>query len=86
MESFSRKHGLQRPFHPLQILSWVLQIFNIIGFYSSTTPCLSPTSRIPLSIAYTILQFQTIILGFLISKSDPTDSTVILFKTTHDKG
>lgn len=86
METFTRKHGLQRPFHPLQVLSWVLQIFNIIAFYSSTTPCLNPNSRIPLSITFTVLQLQTIILGFIISKSDPTDSTVILFKTTHDKG
>jgi hypothetical protein len=74
-----RKNGLERPFHPFQVLSWILQVFNILAYFCTTIPCLNSQNRIPTSVIFTVLQTLVIFLGYRLSRSDPTDETVDLF-------
>ena len=85
MEKPSRVHGLHRPFHPLQVLSWIIHAFNILTYYSCSLPCLSSTLRIPLTVTFSILAILTTLTGYTLSRSDPTDPIVFKFKTTTDK-
>ena len=85
MDIPTRKNGLQRPFHPFQVSSWILQLFNVLGFYCTTIPCLPPLSQIPTTIIFTVLQLMVLGLGYKLTKSDPTDEIVELFHKTTDK-
>lgn len=85
MEKPARKNGLERPFHPFQVMSWILQIFNISSFYCTTIPCLDSETRIPIIVIFSVLQLMVIFLGFKLSKSDPTDEIVEIFHSEKDK-
>lgn len=39
-KSFSRINGFQRPFHPLQIVSWIYFALESISFYTLVAPSL----------------------------------------------
>lgn len=56
--NFSRINGLQRPFHPLQILAWLVYIMKAISFYTLVAPALlytSPALYIISQVTYAIL-------------------------------
>lgn len=68
-----RKNGFKRPFHKLQIMSWVciLALFGIFCFM--VLPILEHRQKIAISVLYTISLFIVIFSGFLCTASDPTD-------------
>lgn len=80
MDIPTRKSGLERPFHPFQVTSWIFQTFNILAYFCTTIPCLSFQSRIPTTIIFTALEGLVIYLGYKISKSDPTDDIIEQFR------
>jgi hypothetical protein len=85
MEKPIRKNGLQRPFHLFQIISWALQVFNIISIYCTTLPCLKTENRIPIGVLFIFFQSITIIVGYKLTASVPSDRTVIIFHNSTDK-
>lgn len=85
MDAGIRKNGLQRPFHIFQVTSWVFQVFNATTMYTVTIPCINPEFRIATAVLFTVLQILIVFFGYKLSKSDPTDRLVILFKYTTDK-
>ena len=85
MDTPPRTNGLHRPFHPFQIISWILQGFNIIAYYTITIPCLAQFMRAPIAVVFSILQILILIFGYKLSKSDPTDRIISIFRNTTDK-
>jgi hypothetical protein len=79
MEQPARKNGFDRPFHPFQIISWFLQIFNTACIFCITAPCLEPNARAPMMSIFIVLQISLVYFGFKLSKSDPTDRIVTSF-------
>jgi hypothetical protein len=86
MDTPARTNGFSRPFHTLQVLSWLLQIINIIGVYFTTLPLLPRNLRIAAGVSFGLLQSLVIVFGARLTKSNPTDSIVQLFHSDCDKG
>ena len=80
----SRKHGLEIPFHPIQILSWVISIYNACIFIIIILPQYDEKNRIIFSTIFSILLLTFIVTGYLVSKSDPTDPSVHEYKYCKD--
>ena len=71
-----RKHGLEAPFHPVQILSWVITFYNTLIFSILILPEYDKKSVIVFSIIFMILFLTFIGAGYIVSKTDPTDPRV----------
>ncbi|CAG9315126.1 unnamed protein product [Blepharisma stoltei] len=69
--------GLQLPYHPYQLTSWIITLTTIFVFFALIIPVQEMNAQIPMSIIYGILQIFTIILGFILTVSDPTDPMVL---------
>ncbi|OMJ81342.1 hypothetical protein SteCoe_18194 [Stentor coeruleus] len=84
--AIQRKHGLQRPFYPLQIFSWFSCIYNNLIYIVFIIPEHSLPDIITLSSIYATLLFLLILLGYKVSRSDPTDPVTIAYKKEKDQG
>jgi hypothetical protein len=82
---FTRKHGLQRPFHHYQLISWLISAYNIIIFSVLVLPECSFSPRIPFAISFAILCSCYLLIGFKVSTSDPTDPAVTITRESTDK-
>lgn len=84
--AIQRKHGLQRPFHPLQIFSWSSCIYNNLIYIIFIIPEHSYPDIIILCVIYFTLLFLLTLLGFKVSRSDPTDPITIAYKKEINQG
>ncbi|CAG9315157.1 unnamed protein product [Blepharisma stoltei] len=72
----SRKTGFDCPPHLLQVLAWILEFATIFVFYFFIVPIQSLLNQILMSVLFGIFQLAFIYHAFLLTKSDPTDSTL----------
>ncbi|OMJ87487.1 hypothetical protein SteCoe_10822 [Stentor coeruleus] len=71
-----KKNGFQRPFHKLQIVSWVYMLF-MIGIYGFLVLPLFPYQiKVIVSMFFTCNLIMIIVLGFICTLIDPTDPAV----------
>ena len=69
----SRRNGLQRPFDPLQVVSWGLFTMFIVLFYMFAAPMLRNPVNWCCGISYGVLSIASIVLNFLAARSDASD-------------
>lgn len=81
----TRRHGLEKPFHPLQILSWAISIYMILVLCLLILPVYLNSQSIICSILFAILTFSYISSGFIASLSDPSDPAILQFKLCKDE-
>ena len=82
--SNSRKHGLQKPFHPFQITSWIVSFYNAFVYCIIILSEYDKPYRIIFSIIFSILCVCYLMLGYIVSKSDPTDPSVDIYRYCKD--
>ncbi|CAG9310305.1 unnamed protein product [Blepharisma stoltei] len=71
-----KRNGFERPYHVLQILSWIL-LFCFSGiFYFIMIPQLSGAGVIVTSAFYTVFLISAVVSAYLTTKCDPTDKLV----------
>ncbi|CAG9320229.1 unnamed protein product [Blepharisma stoltei] len=71
-----KKNGLDRPYHPLQVLSWIGMTFSSVLFYTVYLPYLPSDSLIIIIILYTFTLIGTLYSGIRCTISNPTDPYV----------
>ena len=77
----SRRHGLERPYHAFQIMSWFVTAYTTTIFYILILPEYLGIERELYIAIFSILLLLYLWIGYLVSKSDPTDPAILLFKT-----
>lgn len=71
-----KKNGFQRPFHKLQIVSWVYVLF-MIGIYGFLVLPLFPYQiKVIVGMLFTCNLIMLVTLGFVCTYIDPTDPAV----------
>lgn len=86
----SRRNGLSCPWHPLQVLTWVVLLYQA-GVSAVALPLMDlPLQVVPMQLEFYgvsgFLQVLTLLLGLLISLSDPTDPAVHEHRTARSLG
>lgn len=73
-----KSHGFLCPFHPLQILSYVVFAFYVYVFFFIEMISLSTFKAAPYAISpvYIILAIATCVVTVVATAIDPTDPTV----------
>ena len=79
-----RTHGLERPYHPFQIISWFVTAYTSIIFCILIIPEYQDIERILYIIIFSILLVLYLCIGYQVSKSDPTDPSILLFQSCKD--
>lgn len=74
---FSRR--FEAPLEPLQVLTWVLLLVIVGGFYSVIIPALPNFWSIVAGVVYGLLAASTVIAGVLACLKDPIDPNVRRF-------
>lgn len=64
---------------PLQILTWVLLLLIVGGFYAFVVPALPTQLSIIAGVVYGILASSTVIAGVIACLKDPIDPNVLRF-------
>ncbi|CAG9326645.1 unnamed protein product [Blepharisma stoltei] len=80
-----KSSGFSLPFHPYQIASWVITLVTIFVFYALIIPFQDSNAQISMSIIYGSLQVLTIILGYILTASNPTDPMVLEYLSVKKK-
>ncbi|CAG9335976.1 unnamed protein product [Blepharisma stoltei] len=82
----TRNHGLNAPINIYQVLSWIVNLFNII----ISSLILIPTMNLPSKIIYTILysttQIISIIYAYRATICDPTDPLLLSYREKVKRG
>jgi hypothetical protein len=70
-----RRNGWERPFHSLQIASWVVFSFLWILFYTSTMPLIPEENsiRLALALVHTLSVIVVVVSAFVAVSSNPED-------------
>lgn len=71
-----KANGLERPFHELQVLSWIFFGIFWISFHILQTPVLPYPATIPVTIFYDVLVVVVIVTCLKTTRSDPRDQCV----------
>ncbi|CAN0291327.1 unnamed protein product [Pylaiella littoralis] len=74
-----RKNGFEAPLEPLQVLTWILLLVIVGGFYSIIIPALPNLWAIAAGLVYGLLATSTVIAGVLACLKDPIDPNVRRF-------
>lgn len=69
----------EAPLEPLQVLTWMLLLVIVGGFYSVITPALPNLWGIVTGVVYGLLATSTIVAGVLACLKDPIDPNVRRF-------
>jgi len=72
----ARVNGFDRPFHPLQVFTWILFPCVLFGYYGVVLPVLEPATRWATCAAYTACALVTFIAAWITSAIDPRDDAV----------
>eukprot|EP00826_Nyctotherus_ovalis_P066016 TRINITY_DN9731_c0_g1_i4.p2 TRINITY_DN9731_c0_g1~~TRINITY_DN9731_c0_g1_i4.p2 ORF type:complete len:104 (-),score=6.13 TRINITY_DN9731_c0_g1_i4:176-487(-) len=72
--------GCMCPFHPAQILSYIVFALDGYAFYFVTVVAWSKTPTLvwPFAIPYTAMFIAIVVLTLVVTFSDPTDPTVYM--------
>ncbi|CDW86338.1 probable palmitoyltransferase zdhhc1-like [Stylonychia lemnae] len=75
-----KTNGFIWPYHPFQVLSWVVYTYNMIHFYLVSIPIFTNNlvQVIILAVVYLILGVTVFYMTYITTKIDPTDRTVYL--------
>ncbi|CAB1098437.1 unnamed protein product [Ectocarpus sp. CCAP 1310/34] len=74
-----RKNGFEAPLEPLQVLTWVLLLLIVGGFYSFIVPALEQVWAMVAGLVYGVLASSTVLAGVLACLRDPIDPNVRRF-------
>ena len=74
----SRKNGFELPFHPTQMLTFIIYISDIGTFFFIDIPSILhlQSMAIILSIVFVPLSISTFYFAFMATKENPTDPSV----------
>jgi len=72
-----RKNGFQRPFEPLQAMTWLLLCSMIIVFYGLIIPQSGLAVQAALGVVYGVLVLISVWSGFVACATDPADDNVL---------
>ena len=78
-----RRNGLQRPWHPQQVASWVGYAAYVTAFYTSVSRRLNVSGVMYWEIAYGIVAVNTVAFAFLVTSVNPEDPVVALEQEAH---
>eukprot|EP00742_Colponemidia_sp_Colp-10_P007195 GILJ01007732.1.p1 GENE.GILJ01007732.1~~GILJ01007732.1.p1 ORF type:complete len:495 (-),score=64.66 GILJ01007732.1:461-1945(-) len=73
----SRTNGLQKPFHSLQVVTWIVFGINVVTFYIFYIPACTLAAQIALGVVYLILLALTLVTGVRVTSTDPIDRLVL---------
>eukprot|EP00743_Colponemidia_sp_Colp-15_P008551 GILK01009306.1.p1 GENE.GILK01009306.1~~GILK01009306.1.p1 ORF type:complete len:494 (-),score=42.34 GILK01009306.1:28-1509(-) len=73
----SRTNGLQKPFHSLQVVTWIVFGFNVVTFYIFYIPACTLPAQIALGVTYFTLLALTLVTGVKVTTTDPIDPLVL---------
>lgn len=73
-----RRHGFQKPFNWMQIVTWIIFPILLAHFYLFCTPVLPKPISIPLTIVYTLLAFASAYYATITTLTDSIDG--LLYK------
>ena len=71
-----RTHGFKRPFHKLQIITWLYLTYLFSSFSFMTLTLFSYSIQVLLAVIYSIVLLFVLTLGFFCTYSDPTDPAI----------
>ena len=71
-----KRHGFSRPFHPLQMTSWLVTAFEITIAYGFVVGLLRGTAQVLYAVLFTLGEILVLVTGVLCTGSDPTDPAV----------
>ena len=71
-----KKNGFKRPFHKLQITSWVYMCYLFSIFSFMTLSLFSNAEKLVIGIIYGASVLVVIITGFFCTYIDPTDPAI----------
>ena len=77
---FLRLHGFQKPFHFMQVLSWIYFTIETLSFYILVAPSLFNYSLllyIIIQSVFAVLIVSIITLAVLATKTDTTDPLIV---------
>ena len=79
--NFSRKHGCTWPWHPYQVLSWLIGSFTVFEVAVFIAKLLPPTHQVPYkqavySVLLSVFVLIVVVLTVILTLLDPTDSIV----------
>lgn len=80
-----RKNGFQLPFHPQQIIAWVITGLNFIEFYL-ILPLLPDAFLIPFGSAYTLIVGCVVITGVYVTSCNPESYSLKLSRIASERG
>jgi len=72
-------NGFQRPFHPLQVVSWIVFFFDFASYFLINMVSLAGHSLaavIVLSIIYFAISISVLYYAIKATKIDPSDPTI----------
>lgn len=75
----SCRYRFEAPLEPLQVLTWLLLLLIVGGFYAVIVPALPNLWAIVASIVYGVLASSTVVAGVLACWKDPIDPNVRRF-------
>lgn len=81
-----KRNGLTCPLHKLQVLTWVLAAVQTAGSYALIYPELSKTTGVSFLCLFSLSLGTALVLGILITVSDPTDPVVYAHQASIEKG
>ena len=80
-----RRHGFESPYHPIQVSGWVVSIYTGLVICVLTFPEYNTLEATILSIIYSFLTVFYVYFGHFVTKSDPTDPAILVYKASQDK-
>jgi hypothetical protein len=74
-----RAHGLQMPWHPLQMCAWVVYVLLIVYYFAFVMPLLWPGLEyiVPITVFFCVCATATLVFGLLVSLMDAADGALL---------
>jgi uncharacterized membrane protein YqjE len=84
-----KKNGLNWPYHPFQVLTWIFYVVGLSSYFLIIAPCLISKYRIVMIIITVLYFIVTVLVTYYAIKavvSNPTDRSVLLSRELMKKG
>ena len=74
-EGMTRKNGLEKPFHPFQVFTWILLFFIVIHYFSFLMPLLwnHIAVHVLVTSVFCLVAAFLLFAGYMTCYIDPTD-------------
>ena len=88
VKRFVRRNGFDRPFHPLQLISWFVFFYDFLVYFLINMISLSNYEILVVvcSIVYIIICIGVLFYAIKATRCDPSDPTIRLQKETEARG